>query len=94
MKMEYGSNSISITQSSLEMYLTPLLQEVKLALHARSKKDIIIQLGKELLERIAQPYEICGWIKYILRNEISDNISLAGPSRFLVREILKNKQDH
>jgi hypothetical protein len=43
----------------------------------REKRDIIIQLGEELLKRINHTEEICGSIKNILRNEIADNVITA-----------------
>lgn len=71
--------NLSTTQSRLEVDLAPILEEVKTNFRHvfRKKKDTIIRLGEELLKRINRPDEICESIKYMLRNEISDNVIIA-----------------
>jgi hypothetical protein len=71
-----GLENLSITHSRLEVDLAPPLEEVKIGLRHvfRKKRDIIIRLGEELLKRINRPDEICGSIKHMLRNEISENV--------------------
>jgi hypothetical protein len=78
MENTHELENLSVTQR-LEVDLAPLLKEVKISLRIvlREKRDIIIQLGEELLKRINRPEEIYGSIKYILRNEIADSVIAA-----------------